>query len=229
MEQAINEKSVQIHIEPEVRLSGSLSIPFGAQGIILFAHGSGSSRHSPRNQFVAYTLNYGRMGTLLIDLLTPNEELVDMRTRHLRFNIELLASRLIGAIDWLHENPESRSLKIGIFGASTGAAAAMVAASRRPKLVSAVVSRGGRPDLAGSSLSKVNTPTLLIVGSNDIPVLEMNRMAMERMKCPKELEIIQGASHLFEEPGKLKLVARSAQKWFSKHLSESLPKTASHL
>jgi dienelactone hydrolase len=202
-----------------VELEGNLVVPEGARGIVLFAHGSGSSRHSPRNRYVARVLREAGLATLLIDLLTPDEEEVDLRTAHLRFDIGLLAERLVGATDWLKENPAMRSLRIGYFGASTGAGAALVAAAERPRDVGAIVSRGGRPDLAGEALSRVLAPTLLIVGGDDVPVIGMNERAMARMSAEKRLEIVPGATHLFEEPGALEAIARLATRWFVRHLA----------
>ena len=199
-------------------LEGTLAVPDGARGIVLFAHGSGSSRHSPRNRYVAGALRQGGLGTLLMDLLTPQEEAVDVRTRELRFDITLLAERLAGATDWLAEQPDTRPLRVGYFGASTGGGAALVAAAERPDAVGAVVSRGGRPDLAGEALPLVRAPTLLIVGGNDVPVIAMNEDAMARMETEVRLEIIPGATHLFEEPGALEEVARLAREWFTRHL-----------
>ena len=205
-------------------LHGDLAIPAGAQGFVLFAHGSGSSRHSPRNRQVATTLQLAGFGTLLLDLLTPAEEQVDRLTAHLRFDIPLLARRLVAAIDWAEHEPLSRGLPIGVFGASTGAAAALVAAAERPAHVQAIVSRGGRPDLAGSALPLVQAPTLLIVGSRDIPVLEVNRVAAGTLHAPHEIAIVAGATHLFEEPGALAEVEALASRWFVQHLR---PSTAS--
>jgi dienelactone hydrolase len=202
-------------------LEGSLAIPGDAEGIVLFAHGSGSSRHSPRNRYVAATLQESGLATLLLDLLTPEEETVDLRTRHLRFDIELLAQRLVSTTDWLARERETRNLPIGYFGASTGGGAALVAAAQRPELVRAVVSRGGRPDLAGDALPHVRAPTLLIVGGSDVPVIDMNEDAMARMRAEVRLEIVAGATHLFEEPGKLEEVARLARDWFIQHLSST--------
>jgi putative phosphoribosyl transferase len=202
-----------------VSLEGNLSIPDSAQGIILFAHGSGSSRHSPRNRYVAQALQQAGFATLLFDLLTPKEETVDLQTRHLRFNINLLAERLVGATDWLAARPDTQSLRMGYFGASTGAAAALVAATQRPHAVRAIVSRGGRPDLAGSALAEVQAPTLLIVGGNDPLVLDLNRQALAKLRVAKKLEIVPGATHLFEEPGALEQVASLAQEWFMHYLS----------
>jgi putative phosphoribosyl transferase len=201
-----------------VMLEGDLGIPDGAGGLVLFAHGSGSSRHSTRNRFVAGSLRRGGLATLLIDLLTPDEEAVDLRTAHLRFDIGLLADRLVGATDWLANEPDTRGLKVGYFGASTGGGAALVAAAERPGLVGAVVSRGGRPDLAGASLLQVRAPTLLIVGGRDGPVIEMNREALGQLRCEKQMEIVPGATHLFEEPGALEAVAGLAERWFRRHL-----------
>jgi putative phosphoribosyl transferase len=203
----------------DVRLEGQLTLPRGAEALILFAHGSGSSRHSPRNRFVAEVLHEAGLATLLFDLLTPQEEVIDQRTRELRFNIELLADRLTGAVDWALGQPLTSDLHIGLFGASTGAAAALMAAARRPELAGAVVSRGGRPDLAGSALPEVRAPTLLVVGGNDPLVLELNRQASEIMQTERRLEIIPGASHLFEEPGTLENAAARARAWFTQHLT----------
>jgi len=202
-----------------VMLEGNLAIPPRASGIVLFAHGSGSSRHSPRNRAVARALNEGGLATLLVDLLTPAEESLDEQTGHLRFDIGLLADRLVDAADWLIANEETRSLPIGLFGASAGGGAALVAAAQRPNTVRAVVSRGGRPDLAGAALSRVRAPTLLIVGARDEPVIELNREAFERLRCEKKLEIVPGATHLFEEPGALEEVARFARDWFRRFLA----------
>ena len=199
-----------------VMLEGNLIVPQGATGIVLFAHGSGSSRFSLRNRYVAEVLRSSRLGTLLIDLLTHDEELVDTRTAHLRFDIELLADRLVGTTEWL--NAEQAGQKIGLFGASTGGGAALVAAARVPDRIQAVVSRGGRPDLAGAALPKVKAPTLLIIGGDDVPVIGMNREAYDQMNCVKKMEIVPGASHLFEEPGTLEKVARLAGDWFVKYL-----------
>lgn len=203
-----------------VTLEGNLGIPEGAKGIVLFAHGSGSSRFSPRNRFVAQMLREGGLATLLIDLLTSEEEAIDMRTRHLRFDIGLLAERLSSATDWLLGQPETRDLNIGYFGSSTGAAAALVAAPERPEVVGAVVSRGGRPDLAGDALPHVKAPTLLIVGGYDTVVIDLNKQAMAQMRAETKLEIIPGAGHLFEEPGALEKVAELARQWFQRHLTE---------
>jgi pimeloyl-ACP methyl ester carboxylesterase len=198
-------------------LEGDLVLPEAPSGIVLFAHGSGSSRHSPRNRQVAASLNQAQLGTLLVDLLTPAEERLDLLTAEHRFDINLLARRLIGVIDWLRRGP-AESLPIGLFGASTGAAAALVAAAARPEDVGAVVSRGGRPDLAGPALPQVRAPTLLIVGGADPVVLELNHQAFELLQTEKQLVVIPGATHLFEEPGALQEVARLAADWFTKHL-----------
>ncbi len=201
-----------------VTLEGNLSIPDRARAVILFAHGSGSSRHSPRNRFVARVLNDAGLATLLTDLLTADEEEVDEVTRRLRFDIILLAQRLVAITDWLAVQPEAQEMRIGYFGASTGAAAALVAAAERPAVVGAIVSRGGRPDLAGPALLRVRAPTLLIVGGSDFPVLELNRQALRELRVEAELSIVPGATHLFEEPGALEEVARLSAQWFTRHL-----------
>ena len=201
-----------------VVLEGDLRLPHDARGVVLFAHGSGSSRHSPRNRRVAELLNEAKLATLLLDLLTRAEEAIDARTAQLRFDIEFLAQRLIAATDWLTEEPATRSLRIGYFGASTGAAAALVAAAERPAVVGAVVSRGGRPDLAGRALASVRAPTLLIVGGRDVLVVELNHRALAVLRCEKEIVVVPGATHLFEEPGALEEVARLAREWFERHL-----------
>jgi len=200
-------------------LSGNLTIPENAIALVLFAHGSGSSRHSPRNQFVARTINRAGLGTLLFDLLTPEEEALDIYTREHRFNISSLAERLVQATSWTGQQAQTRDLRIGYFGSSTGGAAALVAAAELPQDVGAVVSRGGRPDLAGDALPRVQAPTLLIVGGNDDTVIELNEMARDQMRCEVKLEIIPGATHLFEEPGALEQVAKLASDWFSLHLT----------
>jgi putative phosphoribosyl transferase len=212
------EQAVHITAGP-VELEGNLWVPENATGVVLFAHGSGSSRHSPRNRYVAEVLRQGGLATLLMDLLTAAEEREDARTARLRFDINLLAQRLSGAIDWLVGNPAMSYLRIGLFGASTGAAAALVAAAERPVAVGAVVSRGGRPDLALPVLEHVTAPTLLIVGGLDHPVMGMNREAFDHLQAGKRLEIVAGASHLFEEPGTLETVARLARDWFRSHLT----------
>jgi len=206
----------------QVILEGNLGLPENPRGVVLFAHGSGSGRHSPRNIFVAEQLRKASLATLLIDLLTEEEEVVDHYTMHLRFDIGLLADRLAGAIDWLAAEPLTDALPVGCFGASTGAGAALVAAARRPDRVQAVVSRGGRPDLAGESLPAVRAPTLLIVGGHDRVVIGLNEQAHAHHGSPvKELVIVPGATHLFEEPGTLEEVARLAADWFSLHLAPS--------
>jgi dienelactone hydrolase len=221
MQHTIVEHAVQI---PPLGLSGDLVVPENAAGIILFAHGSGSGRHSTRNRYVARVLQDGGFGTLLLDLLTVAEEQVDLRTRHLRFDIGLLAGRLIEASEWLHREPSTRGLLTGYFGASTGGGAALVAAAERPSMIHAVVSRGGRPDLAGPALPRVKAPTLLIVGGDDHEVIRLNREALARMRCEKYLSIVPGATHLFEEPGALEQVADMALNWFKQHLKPGGPK-----
>ncbi len=198
----------------KVSLPGTATIPEGASGIVAFAHGSGSSRHSPRNQYVAGVLHEHRIATLLFDLLTPQED----QTYATRFDIELLTERLLAALDWLEDNKETQGMKIGCFGASTGAAAALQAAAKHPAIAS-VVSRGGRPDLAGpQALTLVRAPTLLIVGGWDDGVIELNRQAYDLLRCEKKLEIVPGATHLFEEPGTLEQAAEHAAKWFEARL-----------
>jgi putative phosphoribosyl transferase len=201
-----------------VALNGDLSLPPDPHGLIVFAHGSGSSRHSSRNRAVAEVLQQARLGTLLLDLLTEREEPIDVTTAQYRFDIPLLADRLVGALDWAKALSPTVSLPLGLFGASTGAAAALIAAAKRPAIVGAVVSRGGRPDLAEASLDVVTAPTLLIVGGQDDVVLELNQRAFSRLKEPKQLQIVPGATHLFEEPGALDQVARLARDWFIAHL-----------
>ena len=201
-----------------VALEGDLSIPHNATGVVLFAHGSGSSRHSPRNRFVADDLVHRGLATLLIDLLTVDEERIDVQTGHLRFDIRLLANRLVMATDWLQTQSFTRDLKIGYFGASTGAGAALTAAAERPDCVGAVVSRGGRPDLARTALAHVHAPTLLIVGGDDTPVISLNKEALAKLNVQKELYIVPGASHLFEETGALEQVASLAGDWFKRFL-----------
>jgi putative phosphoribosyl transferase len=218
----INVWEQTIHIEANETthiLEGNLSIPEGAQGIVVFAHGSGSSRLSPRNQFVAKGLNQGGLATLLLDLLTIEEEKVDIRTAQYRFDIVFLAGRVIGATDWLLKLPETRDLHIGYFGSSTGAAAALIAAAERSDVVSAVVSRGGRPDLAMTDLGRIKAPTLLIVGGEDSHVIRFNEEAFARIRTEKKFEIISGASHLFEESGALEKVVSLAREWFQQHLT----------
>jgi dienelactone hydrolase len=208
-----------VHIPAgEVILDGNLAIPSGARAVVLFAHGSGSSRHSPRNRFVAQVLQAAGLATLLTDLLTLEEERADAATGHLRFDIELLAARVVIASEWLASAQEAHDLRLGYFGASTGAGAALVAAARLPDLVHAIVSRGGRPDLAGDALPQVQAPTLLLVGGRDVAVIAMNRDAMARMRAHVELEIIPGATHLFEEPGALEAVAARSGRWLLTHV-----------
>ncbi|HEX2971238.1 MAG TPA: dienelactone hydrolase family protein [Tepidisphaeraceae bacterium] len=207
-----------------VILEGSLAVPEEARGVVLFAHGSGSSRHSPRNRAIADELHQGHLATLLMDLLTAEEELEDNAKANLRFNVEMLGNRLEDAVDWLGQQEATKTLAVGLFGASTGAAAALAAAAHRAEVVRAVVSRGGRPDLAGSVLGEVKAPTLMIVGGQDTPVVGMNQQAMEQMQCPRRLEIILGATHLFVEPGALQEVARLARGWFEQHLDLAGPR-----
>lgn len=217
------ERLVRVSAGP-VTLKGNLNIPKEARALVLFAHGSGSSRHSPRNRCVAEVLRDAGLATLLIDLLTAGEEAEDVRTAHFRFDIDLLAERLVGATDWLGQDRETHNFSIGYFGASTGAGAALVAAAKRPDVVGAVVSRGGRPDLAGPALALVQAPTLLIVGGYDVPVIKMNRDALQQLGASdKQLVIVPGATHLFEEPGALEEVARLASKWFTKYLTGPVP------
>jgi putative phosphoribosyl transferase len=224
------DRPVEIPAERAV-LHGDLAVPENAAGMVVFAHGSGSSRHSPRNRFVAETLRQARLGTLLLDLLTADEEHIDIRTREHRFDIDLLAGRVTAAIDWLAKETPAitavlarrtrvvRPLRFGVFGASTGAAAALICAARRPNVVAAVVSRGGRPDLAGDMLKQVQAPTLLIVGGEDDVVVELNRRSLAALTCVKRLEIVPGATHLFEERGALDQVARAAADWLIKYLA----------
>ena len=209
-----------------VKLEGELDVPVVASGVVLFAHGSGSSRHSRRNQFVAQRLQEAGLATLLMDLLTVGEEREEAETAHLRFDIGMLAQRLVAAIEWLGQDPRTHHLPLGCFGASTGGGAALVAAAARPEAVKAVVSRGGRPDLAGSALARVQAPTLLIVGSLDTPVIAMNCEALQELECMKRMEIVPGATHLFEEPGTLEEVARLAAAWFTRHLQAETPHPA---
>jgi putative phosphoribosyl transferase len=201
-----------------VELTGSLRWPEPASGIVIFAHGSGSSRLSARNRYVAGTLNEAGLGTLLFDLLTSEEERIDNQTRELRFDVGLLTERLVGAIDWMRAQASMAPAKIGLFGASTGAAAALLAAAERPQVIHAVVSRGGRPDLAGESLTRVRAPVLLIVGGRDTQVLALNRAAAAKLRAPHRLVVVPGATHLFEEPGALHNVAHLARAWFVQHL-----------
>lgn len=214
--QAISSE-IQIPLSP-VTLDGNLIVPTEATGIVLFAHGSGSSRHSPRNKFVAETIRKAGLGTLLFDLLTPDEEAIDIQTRHLRFDIGMLAERLVKTAKWVLAQKNTSDLRIGFFGASTGGGAALVAAAKLGIEAGAVVSRGGRPDLAGDALSRVTAPTLLIVGEYDDVVIQLNREAFDQLKCEKRLDIVPKATHLFEEPGALEEAARLATDWFVEHL-----------
>lgn len=213
-----HENSVQITVD-KAALQGDLTIPAGAGGIVLFAHGSGSSRQSPRNKFVARALREAELATLLLDLMTLEEEAQDLIRGHLRFNIPFLSRRLAGATDWVRSKEDTKKLKIGYFGASTGAAAALLAASEKESDIEAIVSRGGRPDLAGPALSRVKAPTLLIVGGEDLPVITLNQQALRELRVEKELVIVPRATHLFEEPGTLEEVARLAREWFVKYLT----------
>ncbi len=215
-------RNLQIQVD-DVSLEGNLAVPPGAEGVVIFVHGSGSSRYSPRNQYVAKTLNEGGLATLLFDLLTSDEEEADQVTRHLRFDIDLLARRTVGVTDWLSGQPQVRGLKVGYFGASTGAAAALIAAAERPQIAKAVVSRGGRPDLAGRALPRVSAPVLLLVGELDPVVIGLNRQALAELppETEKRFEIIPGATHLFEEPGTLEQAARRARGWFRQHLAST--------
>ena len=205
----------------QTELEGELSAPEHAGGLVVFVHGSGSSRFSPRNQFVAGVLQRAGLGTLLFDLLTEREEEEERYTRHLRFDIPFLARRLAEATRWVRQQPEARQLRLGYFGSSTGAAAALIAAAELGEAIGAVVSRGGRPDLAAPVLDRVRAPTLLLVGGQDMEVLELNRQALDRLHCEKELRVIPGATHLFEEPGTLQGAAQTARDWFTRHLTSS--------
>ena len=221
MNKTITENRYVQILSTGVRLEGIVSIPDDVRGFVVFVHGSGSSRHSPRNQYVAQTLQEGGLATLLFDLLTPYEEESDMQTRYLRFDIDLLARRTAGVLEWLDLQPYVYGLKKGLFGSSTGAAAALMAAAEMPDRVDAVVSRGGRPDLAGRALPQVEAPTLLIVGGNDDVVVDLNEQALAQMQPGglKKLTVVPGASHLFEEPGTLEYAAQLARDWFLTHLS----------
>jgi len=213
-------RDVTIPVQRDTELDAELGLPPGARGLVVFAHGSGSGRFSPRNQYVALALRRRGLATLLLDLLTPEEEEIDQRTRQLRFDIPMLAARLAAAAKWAAQNPETKFLPLGYFGASTGAGAALMAAARLPDVTQAVVSRGGRPDLAGSLLAEVRAPTLLIVGELDAPVIDLNEEAMAAMaQAPTRLEIVPDATHLFEEPGALEQVAKLAGNWFEQHLA----------
>jgi putative phosphoribosyl transferase len=222
MAHAIATKAVRIELG-RVAVDGDLHVPAEAVGLVIFAHGSGSSRFSRRNRAVAKVLEHAGFGTLLLDLLTRDEEAVDERTAEHRFNIPLLGERVVGTVDWVQTRSDLRDAPLAFFGASTGAAAALIAAAERPEVTRAVISRGGRPDLADRSLARVEAPTLLIVGGDDTPVIEMNRDAMRQMHAPVSLEIIPGATHLFEEPGALEQVARLAADWCRRHLKASRP------
>jgi putative phosphoribosyl transferase len=215
--QAAISREVRIPVD-SITLPGELSVPGRAEGLVLFAHGSGSGRHSTRNQYVAQAIREAGVGALLFDLLTHEEEKIDLQTRHLRFDIDLLARRLVGATKWVKKQKETAPLRIGYFGASTGGGAALVAAAEMGDQIGAVVSRGGRPDMAGEALSRVVSPTLLIVGGLDDVVIRLNEEAHGRLQCVKELKIVPGATHLFEEPGKLEEVARLAADWFRRYL-----------
>lgn len=218
-----NEQNLELDEAVKIRsgkvlLDGELKVPQGATGIVLFVHGSGSSRHSRRNQYVARVIREAGVGTLLFDLFTKEEEAIDAYTGELRFNVEFLAKRLVDATGWITSQSETRHLRIGYFGASTGAAAALIGAVELNNVVAAVVSRGGRPDLARNVLAKVKAPTLLIVGGYDDVVIGLNENALARLTCEKELKIVPGATHLFEEPGTLEQVAQLASEWFKKKL-----------
>lgn len=219
MATAVTTQAVHIDVGP-IAVDGDLHVPERAEGLVVFAHGSGSSRFSRRNRAVAKVLEHSHFATLLLDLLTTDEEAVDDRTAEYRFDIPLLGERVIGATDWVRGRPDLEVLPIAFFGASTGAAAALIAAAARPEVTRAVISRGGRPDLAEDALARVQAPTLLIVGGDDGPVIEMNREAMRRMQAPVHLEIVPGATHLFEEPGALEQVAALAAGWCRKHLTQ---------
>ena len=219
-----NESEVRVQAGA-AEIAGFLAVPPNACGVVLFAHGSGSSRHSSRNQYVADVLQEGGMATLLIDLLTPVEEARDDITGELRFDVDFLADRLLGASEWLARHPSAAGLPLGYFGASTGGGAALVAAAKRSE-VAAVVSRSGRPDMAGPYLRDVKAPTLLIVGGNDLPVIALNKRAYDQLQCEKRMKIVTGASHLFEEPGKLQEVAKLASDWFQVHMPSLHERTA---
>jgi pimeloyl-ACP methyl ester carboxylesterase len=219
---AVRHESLRIDVGP-VSCDGNLGLPGRASGLVIFAHGSGSSRFSRRNRAVASLLEDAGFATLLLDLLTPEEAAIDEATGEYRFDIDLLGRRVIGASDWAQSRPDLHRLPVGFFGASTGAAAALIAAAERPDRTRAVISRGGRPDLADDALPRVQAPTLLIVGGNDGPVIEMNRDAMRRMRAPVHLEIVPGATHLFEERGALEQVARLAADWCTRYLQTYPP------
>lgn len=216
---AVEQKPVEIDVD-SVRLQGMLAVPEGVQGVVVFVHSNGARHFGSRNRYVAETMHAGGLATLLFNLLTPEEEELDLHTRHMRFDINILARRTLAAVDWVHDQSFARALKIGLFGSSTGAAAALIAASERPECVGAVVSRGGRPDLAANALGRVQSPTLLIVGSLDYPVIELNELALAHMdpRPMKEMAIVPGATHLFEENGAMQQVARLATEWFQRFL-----------
>lgn len=220
-------RDVEIMIDGKTTLAGDLEAPPRSRGVVVFAHGSGSGRHSPRNRAVAAALRRAGFTTLLMDLLTIDEEAIDRRTRALRFDIGLLAERLSGATEWVQSQPEVAGQPIGYFGASTGAAAALIAAAARGDRIGAVVSRGGRPDLAGPALPRVTAPTLLIVGGEDHGVIELNQSAARSLRCRRELVLVPGATHLFEEPGTLEVVMELAAGWFAQHLGPRWSTTAS--
>lgn len=219
MSKKIVDELVNINIDSDT-IEGDLSVPSDTEGIVLFAHGAGSSRNSSRNNFVADELRNAGLATLLIDLLTPEEKEIDKRTREIRFDIDRLAKRVTGTVDWLEENEITKGLRIGVFGSSTGAAGALIAAAKRPDKVETVVSRGGRVDMAEGFLGEVTVPVLCIVGGRDIQVLSMNRQAIEKMETDTELKVIEGAGHLFEEPGALDQVAKLTVDWFSRYLGK---------
>jgi dienelactone hydrolase len=223
---AVDETSIPLN---DVTLGASVTVPRKASGLVIFAHGSGSGRHSPRNQYVAGVLREAGLGTLLFDLLTAEEERAEAYTRHLRFNIPFLAERLVGVTRWALEQMKPRELNIGYFGSSTGAAAALVAAAELRGVIAAMVSRGGRPDLADDALEHVKAPTLLIVGGEDQDVITLNQEAYSRLHCEKALRIIPGASHLFEEPGALENVAETGSEWFVQYLRQEASVTFSKL
>jgi putative phosphoribosyl transferase len=216
------EREVELRAGPAT-LTGSLAVPEGARGVVAFAHGSGSGRMSPRNRAVAAVLQHAGLATLLMDLLTPEEEAEDLKTGQLRFNVGLLGRRVIAALDWLASAPRLSELPVGLFGASTGAAAALIAAAERPERAAAVVSRGGRPDLARSALPWVTAPTLLIVGARDTEVIRLNRSAQTLLGGPSRLEVVPGATHLFEEPGALERVIELARDWFLTYAAVTVP------
>ena len=219
MHNEIHDQLVKIKIDEET-IEGELSIPSGSRGIVLFAHSAGSSRNSKRNNFIADELQQQGLATLLIDLLTPEEKKIDQQTHQIRFDIDRLAKRVTGTVDWLDNNGDTKSHKIGVFGSSTGAAGALIAAARRPEKVQTAVSRGGRVDMAEGYLRNIRVPVLCIVGGKDIQVLAVNRQATKKMETDTELKVIKGAGHLFEEPGALQEVARLTQAWFTKYLTK---------